>query len=70
MKDLFGSATFGVSSISLDSQRRNNRTGDAETRRSEEGKMFVIENDPFPPLTSASPRLLFDFLPALMSSSD
>ncbi len=32
-----------------------------ETRRSEEGKIFVGENDPFPPLTSASPRLLFDF---------
>ena len=31
--------------------------------------MFVGENDPFPPLTSASLRLLFDFLPALMSRS-
>ena len=32
--------------------------------------MFVGENDRFPPLTSASLRLLFDFLPALMSRSD
>ena len=29
--------------------------------------MFARENESFPPLTSASPRLLFDFLPALMS---
>ena len=29
--------------------------------------MFAHENESFPPLTSASPRLLFDFLPALMS---
>ena len=32
--------------------------------------MFVGENEQFPPLASASPRLLFDFLPALMSRSD
>ena len=32
--------------------------------------MFVGKNDPFPPLTSASPRLLFDFFPTLMSPSD
>jgi hypothetical protein len=31
--------------------------------------MFVGENDPFPPHTSASLRLLFDFLPALMGRS-
>jgi hypothetical protein len=32
-----------------------------ETRRSEEGKILAGKNEPFPPLTSASPRLLFDF---------
>ena len=32
--------------------------------------MLAGENKPFLPLTSASPRLLFDFLPALMSSKD
>ena len=32
--------------------------------------MLAGENKPFPPLTSASPRLLFDFLPALMSPMD
>ena len=53
--------------IHLDNQRRKYRTGGAETRRSEEEKMFAHENESFPPLTSASPRLLFDFLLALMS---
>ncbi len=32
--------------------------------------MLAGENMPFPPLTSASPRLLFDVLPALMSPMD
>ena len=32
--------------------------------------MLAGENKPFPPLTSASPRLLFDFLPAVMSPKD
>ena len=32
--------------------------------------MFAGENEPFPPLTSASLRLLFDFLPALMHPKD
>ncbi len=32
--------------------------------------MLAGENKPFRPLTSASPRLLFDFLPALMSPKD
>ncbi len=32
--------------------------------------MLAGENKPFPPLTSASPRLLFDFLFALMSPKD
>ena len=41
-----------------------------EARRSEEGKILAGENGSFPPLTSASPRLLFDFLPALMSPRD
>ena len=39
----------------------NNRTGATETRRSEEGEFFVGKNGLFPLLTSASPRLLFDF---------
>ena len=38
--------------------------------RSEERKILAGENDPFPPLTSASPRLLFDFFSALMSPKD
>jgi hypothetical protein len=50
--------------ISLDNQRKNI---EQEARRSEEGRMPAGENEPFPPLTSASPRLLFDFLPALIS---
>ncbi len=37
------------------------RRGDAETRRSEKGKILAGKNEPFPPLNSASPRLLFDF---------
>ncbi len=41
-----------------------------ETQRSEEGKILAEENEHFPPLTSAFPRLLFDFLPALMSPKD
>ena len=32
--------------------------------------MLAGENAFFPPLTSASPRLLFYFLPALMSPKD
>ena len=32
--------------------------------------MLAGENKHFPPLTSASPRLLFDVLPALMSPMD
>ena len=31
---------------------------------------YAGKNEPFPPLTSASPRLLFDFFPALMSPKD
>ena len=56
-----------MGSISSGSQRRKYRTGDAETRRLEEGKIPAGENEHLPPLASAYPRLLFDFLPALMS---
>jgi hypothetical protein len=42
-------------------KRRKQRTGGAETQRSEEGEILAGKNEPFPPLTSASPRLLFDF---------
>ena len=42
-------------------KRRKQRTGGAETRRSEEGKILAGKNETFPPLTSASPRVLFDF---------
>jgi hypothetical protein len=45
----------------------NRRRGDAEI---EGGEDACGENKHFPPLTSASPRLLFDFLPAVMSPKD
>ena len=62
-----GSAAFRVGSNLIGQPKRKHRTGGAETRRSEEGRMPGGENESFPPLTSASPRLLFDFLPALIS---
>jgi hypothetical protein len=42
-------------------KRRKQRTEGAETRRSEEGKILAGKYETFPPLNSASPRLLFDF---------
>jgi hypothetical protein len=41
-----------------------------EARRSEKKKMLAGKNESFPPLTSASLRLLFDFLSVLMSHKE